>query len=254
MITLQNELNTQKGGELETLSDMRLIKLQPTQKHFSSRLLQVSKTLKMPWPCTKCEPEDALSMKCDHIEKCSECTIYQIEKLMRCETCCQQILGFIPPFCGSSCKASRTTYKSTPCNICSGTLRRSCASCKNTDWFKNSKGALKSHVQMYITALDSITMFPALRPCCHCKFCVRCNTAVSKGHRERNVCLKCKANPKSRLTKYPPTFHKLNPGKKSGALKYILNAPTISPDTNVELPETASKLPSFMSLMATFES
>merc|ERR1712137_930080 len=160
---------------------------------FFPRLLQVGSQTPLSWPCTTC-PQGTTknTSKCEHIEICTECSNYQIEKILRCQSCCQGILGQFPS-CGSKCSRATVTQKSTArCDTCGLALRKRCVSCKKDPAYVAAKQQLKSQVKVYVTAVSSLKAVD-IRPCSHCRVCVSCKNSLTKGHRERGICNSCKS-------------------------------------------------------------
>jgi len=167
---------------------------------FFPRLLQVGSQTPLSWPCTIC-PQGTTknTSKCEHIEICTECSNYQIEKILRCQSCCQGILGQFPS-CGSKCSRATVTQKSTArCDTCGLALRKRCVSCKKDPAYVAAKQQLKSQVKVYVTAVSSLKAVD-IRPCSHCRVCVSCKNSLTKGHRERGICNSCKSKNNSANT------------------------------------------------------
>lgn len=207
-------------------NQIRLNSAQPSS--FSPRILQIADSPdNFSSPCPTCDTDG--DKGCAHYEKCSECTIYQIEKVLRCEDCCSKIIKSYPPFCSDNCNRKNFTQNvSAKCDICNGPLRKKCTSCKTNGAFQTAKKKLKLYIRIYVTAIESIVGAPKIRPCSHCRVCVRCNSTLTKGHRERAICSGCKALPNTKRKETDNDIQKTNSGNTNGKLtnsvsNYITN-------------------------------
>ena len=231
-----------------------LITLNSTQASFLPRILQISNG-ELLFPCSECIGS---KIKCNHLEKCSECTIYQIEKLLRCENCCTNLLGSYPNPCSGDCNRNNITQNvSAKCDACSGPLRKKCKGCKKSPEFVAAKTNLKKFVRIFITCIHSVKG-SSIRPCSHCRLCIKCKQTLTKGHRERAVCSNCKAANNSSATSQSqspsPTPTKLISQEAQKppnpcSLSYILNDRPQPDSAPCRLPPLKRKLPALDSIM-----
>ena len=138
---------------------------------------------------------NSFSLSCSHMEQCTECREYQIEKLFRCVNCCNTILNQTQHYCGESCGRREVTIKSTAlCCVCKGHLQKECKACKKGATFKIAKKAFKKRLFLLVRS-------PALlseqdnRPCSHYALCKHCNLNVARGHKGNSVCRSCRSCP-----------------------------------------------------------
>merc|ERR1712137_356024 len=228
-------------------STMATVHTLPSQKPscFYDRMLIKTNELANHSPCSECAMTP--SGKCIHFEGCSECTNYQIEKLLRCQNCCEAMLNQYPPSCSKDCsRKQKTNVPSAKCDLCGNYLKRRCTSCKSNTEYRKAKEEFKTRVRVFIIALSSVSTNPFKRPCSHCRLCTKCSLTLTKGHRERGICGKCKRS--------SPSQHSHKSAIVAPSSPTSLPSNTKSPQkSSPESPEPSllkKRLPGFDSLIA----
>jgi len=149
--------------------------------------------------CTLCcntvaveQHSSCIRTSCKHLEHCTECRDYQIEKIFRCELCSVKLLGFFPDYCSNTCARRSVTRKSSAlCSLCNAHLRKECKTCKGTIAFKRFKQSLKGLIYTLVRA--PFTVGPQdFRPCAHYGLCKLCNKNIAKGHKGNSICHACR--------------------------------------------------------------
>lgn len=151
--------------------------------------------------CAVCRKESriipeksSLALECGHMIQCTECRDYNLEKLMRCEKCCTEILGFFVGGCSPSCLRHTSTVKASAlCAICGSHLRKEARCCRSSDTLKKCKHQLRTTVTVLVQRPTLIkNPSPKDRPCSHYTLCQHCKKNVTKGHRSSTSCKICK--------------------------------------------------------------
>lgn len=152
-------------------------------------------------PCTFCLQESkvipeksSLALQCGHMIQCTECRDYNLEKIMRCEKCCRDILGCFIEGCSENCARNTSTVKASAlCAVCGSHLRKEAKCCRGSDSLKETKKLLRSCMTVLVQRPTLIkNPSPKDRPCSHYTLCQYCKTSVIKGHRSSTVCKVCK--------------------------------------------------------------
>lgn len=137
-----------------------------------------------------------IKLSCDHMKQCTECRDYNIEKISRCEHCCNKILNEFTSGCSSDCLRNEQTVKASAlCLLCGNHLRKEARCCKNSSQLKHIKKKLRKHTVVLVQD-SALVLNPRVtdRPCSHYTLCQYCKKSIIKGHRSNTACKECKAN------------------------------------------------------------
>ena len=159
-------------------------------------------------PSTIVEHEGNHRLACKHLEQCTECREYQIEKIFRCPECCKAFLDHVPEHCSETCSRREFTQKSTAlCGICNSHLQKECKMCKRSQIFRHVKNSLKKRVFVFVRSPPTVSAHDN-RPCSHYALCKYCNKNIARGHKGNSVCKLCRNQGSSQtpLAKAQSTF------------------------------------------------
>uniref|UniRef100_A0A7S4MFE0 Uncharacterized protein n=1 Tax=Vannella robusta TaxID=1487602 RepID=A0A7S4MFE0_9EUKA len=155
--------------------------------------------------CTVCQCEShvvpeksSLALECGHMIQCTECRDYNLEKIMRCEKCCKDIIGYFQEGCSPDCPRNTSTVKASAlCAVCGSHLRKEAKCCRGSDNLKQCKKQLRACMTVLVqrpTLIDNPTAKD--RPCSHYTLCQFCKSSVTKGHRSSTACKRCRTSKK----------------------------------------------------------
>jgi len=135
-----------------------------------------------------------LTLQCNHMIQCTECRDYNLEKTMRCESCCKEIAGYFPGGCGANCPRNSLTVKASAlCAVCGSHLRKEARCCKSSEAMKKCKKKLRSCMTVLVQRPSLVASpSPRDRPCSHYTLCQFCKSSVTKGHRSSTACRVCR--------------------------------------------------------------
>ena len=130
------------------------------------------------------------------MKQCTECRDYNIEKISRCENCCNKILKEFTSGCSTDCLRNEQTVKASAlCLLCGNHLRKEARCCKNSSQLKHIKKKLRKHTVVLVQD-PALVLNPKVtdRPCSHYTLCQYCKKSIIKGHRSNTACKDCKSN------------------------------------------------------------
>jgi len=186
--------------------------------------------------CTVCRKESriipeksSLALKCGHMIQCTECRDYNLEKIMRCQKCCRDILGYFVEGCSPQCPRNIPTVKvSALCAVCGSHLRKEAKCCRSSESIKQCKKLLRSCMTVFVQH-PSLISSPTQndRPCSHYTLCQFCKSNVTKGHRSSTACKVCRSvKKKSASVMIPKKDREVSPERKKrctlGALSELV--------------------------------
>merc|ERR1712137_510350 len=160
--------------------------------------------------------------------QCTECRDYNLEKIMRCQKCCSDILGYFVEGCSSDCPRNVSTVKASAlCAVCGSHLRKEAKCCRASDSIKQCKKLLRSSMTVFVQrpALIPSPSQKEDRPCSHYTLCQFCKSNVTKGHRSSTACKICKTvKKKSASVMIPKKDRELSPERKKRCTLSALSA------------------------------
>jgi hypothetical protein len=152
--------------------------------------------------CSTCRRNQSIRMcgsvatiECGHLLPCSECRDYNIEKVLRCERCCNHIIGDFVKGCSPTCHRNEETNKtSAMCVICDSHLRKEAKCCRASSKIANARHAIRSATFVLVELPPQKEHpTPKDRPCSHFSLCQYCKSSIIKGHRSNTACKNCKS-------------------------------------------------------------
>uniref|UniRef100_A0A7S4ML02 RING-type domain-containing protein n=1 Tax=Vannella robusta TaxID=1487602 RepID=A0A7S4ML02_9EUKA len=179
-----------------------------------------------------------ITVDCGHLIPCTECRDYNIEKVLRCESCCRGITGKWVEGCNESCpRFEETTKVSALCSICSSHLRKEARCCRNTPPMGICKQKIRSKTAVFVQNPKLVkNPTPKDRPCSHFSLCQFCKKSIVKGHRSSTACKSCKSK---------VAEGSMSPSKKRNRIQFCLET-----GINQYVPPTKAKCASPSSLDA----
>ena len=176
--------------------------------------------------------------------QCTECRDYNLEKMLRCERCCIEIVGIFPSGCSPNCPRNSTTVKATAlCAVCGSHLRKEARCCKSSPLLKECKKKMRRYITVLVQNPSLIkSPTPQDRPCSHYTLCQFCKNSVTKGHRSSTACKLCRTSKKRpsnpiEYTEAPPLKKQCTLGTLAQLAETFEESESASSSKTLESPE-----------------